>query len=155
MVLKMIKWALIIIGIITVLGFFGYNLIPEETDRPFRELGMLDCGIEENVFENGLNMEGRNCFYDAFQECKVAKFKVISTTMEGDTLIDDLRVLGREDDGRCAMSKFFKSDDKFGIKGELGTICYGLKKIPLLERSNEFNLRFDDCEEEVVGSNLI
>ena len=94
-----------IIGILILIGItllFGCTSVtetetPEKTDvvdgnvptvenENVPEKGSLDCGFEENIHGQGYNEEARNCFYNAFLECKEAKFKVTHSTVEGDLI---------------------------------------------------------------------
>ena len=121
-----------------------------ESENNENENSILDCGFEQNVNGQGYNQEARECFYNAFLECKKAKFKVSHSTIEGDLVTNIFTILGMINN-KCQIKNNIKSDDQFGKQGTFENICTNLNK-KAFNQQDWFELT--DCENESIGFNF-
>lgn len=126
------------------------------TKGPYTEIDtkerIIDCGSEQNGPSlDKWNEKGRNCFYNAFLECKQAKFKVVEVTVEGDPIINEFIILEKTDDD-CKIKNSRDSKDTFGVMGVFENICYGLNKTlySRVDDAKTYRLALNNCENNVT-----
>lgn len=110
----------------------------ESLDVKFR-----DCGNEELVYGDGYNASMRECFKEAYNECRLVKLHQKTLTIEGDPIFTTAVVEGERTRG-CAVHVYIDSRDRFGQSGISDTVCYSTI---LDSSSGQKSLFFDICED--------
>jgi hypothetical protein len=83
--------------------------------------GVRDCGTEKSAHGRGVNLPGRECFWEAYREGRPAQLSITVHTIEGDPLRYDLTVKSK-----AAIDVRYESHDRFGAPGKTRFVCRDL-----------------------------
>jgi hypothetical protein len=85
-----------------------------------------------------------DCFYEAFQQGRLTDVRTVRTTVEGDPITYDLKIVLP----RKRIEVNIDSRDHFGARGRFQYICEGTERLPDRVRAGRTHLVLTGCYDE-------
>ena len=94
--------------------------IPGPADTPPLDpvTGLRQCGVERNVHGQGRDAAARDCLWRSYTAGQTARFTTTATTVEGDPITYEVRVLAPD-----RIEVTIDSADTFGARGRFRHTC--------------------------------